>query len=91
MNFPFGEKDLYIDKVVFENFLIWLDLNQYKASAKYENIRMRITRFFQYNQSRHPEECTIVTMNRVARKIHDGIINIQATQEQFIFGFACNV
>lgn len=60
------------------------------AGAKYENLRLRLIKFFEWRKCEMPEELTDVVFDRVLRKITEGeeIQNIaaySATIAQFVF------
>ena len=53
-------------------FLLCLDSETEKAGEKYEEIRLKLVKFFGWRGAYFPEECADETLNRVIRKIGDG-------------------
>ncbi len=64
-SFPRG--DLTGDK--FESLLLRLDADRNRAGEKYEEIRWKLIRFFQWSSCLHAEDCVDETFNRVAEKL----------------------
>ena len=53
-------------------FLACLDSNVDRAGERYEEIRLRLVKFFDWRGSHLPEECADETINRVIRKLDSG-------------------
>ncbi|MDX2029220.1 MAG: hypothetical protein SF339_01025 [Blastocatellia bacterium] len=53
-------------------FLAGLDADAERAGEKYEAIRLRLVKFFDWRGAHHPEDCADVTINRVIRKLDAG-------------------
>ncbi|MFN0085601.1 MAG: hypothetical protein ACKVX9_09455 [Blastocatellia bacterium] len=53
-------------------FLACLDADAERAGEKYEAIRLRLMKFFDWRGAHFPEECADVTINRVIRKLDGG-------------------
>lgn len=56
----------------FEGLLTRLDPDRESAGQKYEVLRLKLVKFFEWRGSKFPEELADETLNRVARKIHSG-------------------
>ncbi len=52
--------------------LAWLDPDSEKAGEKYEAIRQKLVKFFDWRGAHFPEDCADETLNRVTRKIDEG-------------------
>jgi DNA-directed RNA polymerase specialized sigma24 family protein len=53
-------------------FLLCLDANSDEAGRKYEVIRQKLVKIFDWRGARFPEECADETINRVVRKLESG-------------------
>lgn len=53
-------------------FLSCLDANPDSAGRKYEAIRQKLVKIFDWRGARFPEECADETLNRVIRKLEHG-------------------
>lgn len=85
---PFPENDLTADK--FEAFLRRLDPDWEQAGQKYEEIRWRLIKFFQWNSCLDAEDLVDETFNRVAEKIVSSEEEIHDVAG-FIWGVAKNI
>lgn len=56
----------------FEGLLARLDPDRESAGQKYETLRLKLVKFFEWRGSVFPEDLADETLNRVARKIHSG-------------------
>lgn len=56
----------------FNNFLAILDTNRERAGRKYEELRTRLVKFFEWRACRFPDDLADETLDRVARKIDAG-------------------
>jgi DNA-directed RNA polymerase specialized sigma24 family protein len=56
----------------FERFLEALDTDRNAAAERYEQLRSKLTRFFEWRRCAFPEEHADETINRVIRKIDEG-------------------
>lgn len=57
----------------FDALLGWLDRDRERAAKRYEEIRRRLVRFFTGRRCAAAEDLTDETMNRVARKVQEGL------------------
>jgi DNA-directed RNA polymerase specialized sigma24 family protein len=74
----------------FDKLLATLDIDRERAGAKYESLRVRLVRFFEWRNCETPEELTDTVFDRLIRKIAEGeqIQNINAysaSVAQFVF------
>ena len=58
----------------FSKLLVCLDANREQAGEKYEELRRTLIRFFEWRGSAFPEEHADETLNRLAKKIDDGVV-----------------
>jgi DNA-directed RNA polymerase specialized sigma24 family protein len=56
----------------FDSFLTVLDANRELAGQKYETIRIRLVKFFEWRACQFPDDLADETLDRVARKIDAG-------------------
>src|SRR5438132_6489695 len=80
------KKDWVLTQDAFDRFLDSLDADRERAGEKYELLRLKLIKFFEWHDALEPEELADETVNRVARKIYEGevIENLNA----YIFGAA---
>jgi DNA-directed RNA polymerase specialized sigma24 family protein len=57
----------------FAALLFSLDADRERAGEKYEDLRRTLIRFFEWRGAPFPEEHADETLNRVARKLSDGV------------------
>lgn len=74
----------------FDKFLKLLDTDRNEAGIKYENLRRRLIKFFEWRNCEIPEELSDTVFDRILRKISEGeeIQNVtaySATIAQFVF------
>jgi DNA-directed RNA polymerase specialized sigma24 family protein len=74
----------------FEKFLALLDADRETAGVKYESLRVRLIKFFEWRNCETAEELADTVFDRVLRKIAEGerIQNLRAysaTVAQFVF------
>lgn len=67
----------------FDALLGWLDPNRERAAKRYEEIRRRLIRFFTGRKCAAAEDLTDETMNRVARKVQEGLVYVGDTAPYF--------
>ena len=80
------KKEWALTKEAFDRLLGMLDMDRERAGQKYEFVRLRLVKFFQWSGAIEPDVLADETLNRVARKIEEGanIYNLNA----FIQGVA---
>lgn len=83
-------KDWVLTREAFDSLLGWLDPDSEQAAVRYEEIRRRLIRFFNCRKCVDADALTDETMNRVARKVQEGLTYIGKTAPYF-YGVAQNV
>jgi DNA-directed RNA polymerase specialized sigma24 family protein len=80
------KKDWILTQEAFDSLLARLDADRHLAGEKYELLRLKLIKFFEWQDSLAPEELADETINRVSRKIAEGetIQNLNG----YIFGAA---
>ena len=80
------KKEWVLTKEAFDRFLARLDLDRDRAGEKYESVRLRLLKYFQWRGSDCCDIYTDETINRVARRIEEGenVYNLNA----YIYGVA---
>jgi DNA-directed RNA polymerase specialized sigma24 family protein len=74
----------------FDKLLALLDADREQAGSKYENLRQRLIRFFEWRNCEMPEELTDIVFDRILRKIEEGeeiqqLTAYASTISQFVF------
>ncbi len=74
----------------FDKFLVLLDANRETAGVKYESLRLRLIKFFEWRNCETAEELADTVFDRILRKIAEGeqiqtINAYAATIAQFVF------
>jgi len=82
---------LELNRAVFENLLTWLSPNKQEAGQRYENIRQKLLKFFDWRGCFAAEECTDQTIDRVMSKISQGEEIRTRNQYLYFLGVARNV
>jgi len=74
----------------FQGLLAFLDGDPRRAAEKYEKIREKLTRFFEWKGCIPGDEFTDLTFDRVSRRLEEGI---EASSDPYLFihGVAVNV
>lgn len=87
MPLGFKEEDFNLNRQQLEALLKWLHSDTEKAGQIYNKILDRLQTYFRCNGCNHSQECAAVVMNRIAKKIHEGI---RAEKEpiSYAIGFA---
>ncbi len=65
-------KQWVLSKSSFDQFLANLDSDQNRAGQKYEALRQRLVKFFEWRACSYAEELADETIDRVVRKIDLG-------------------
>lgn len=87
MDFPAPpKKEWVLTKEAFDRFLARLDIDRDKAGEKYESVRLKLLKYFQWRGSDSCDMEADETINRVARRIDEGenVYNLSA----YIYGVA---
>ena len=82
---------LELNRAEFENLLTWLSPNKQEAGLRYENIRQKLLKFFEWRGCFAAEECTDQTFDRVMSKISQGEEIRTKNQYLYFLGVARNV
>lgn len=80
-----------IEKKDFDALLFWLSSNKKEAGEKYENIRNKLLKFFDWRGCAHCEECADQTIDRVMSKISQGEEIRTSNPYLYFLGVARNV
>lgn len=72
MNQPRPRKEWVLTKEIFDRFLAVLDSDRDKAGEKYEEIRLKLLKYFQWCGSEFPDIDADETINRVMRRMDGG-------------------
>ena len=80
-----------LDEETFNKLLSALDPDRERAAAKYKIIQQKLITFFRCNQCYSPEDCADTTIDRVARKISEGVKFYKGDASGYFFGVARNV
>ena len=75
-----------LTQAAFDGFLATLDRDRDKAGEKYEYIRLKLLKYFQWCGSHAPDIDADETINRVTRKIYEGQVVYNLTA--YIYGVA---
>lgn len=67
-----SKSEWVLTQAAFDGFLASLDRDRDKAGEKYEYIRLKLLKYFQWNGSDAPDIDADETINRVTRKIYEG-------------------
>jgi DNA-directed RNA polymerase specialized sigma24 family protein len=66
------KKEWTLSRSAFDKLLDSLDSDRERAAAKYEALRCKLTRFFEWRGCGAPEDHSDETINRVSRRIDEG-------------------
>jgi DNA-directed RNA polymerase specialized sigma24 family protein len=91
MDGPALKKDWIVTQESFDRLLGQLDPNRERAGERYEQIRQKLTKFFQWRGCTTPDEYADRTIDRVARKIGEGAEIHSQDVYLFFHGVAINV
>src|SRR5438874_1648846 len=75
----------------FHGLLAFLDPDPSRAAEKYEKVREKLTRFFEWKGCIPGEDYTDETFDRVARRLEAGLEATPPNPYVFFHGFALNV
>ena len=80
-----------LTRSAFEDLLAALDADRTRAAEKYERIRLRLTKLFEWRGCLNADELTDRTFDRVARRLNEGATVTSADAYLFVHGVALNV
>jgi len=84
-----AEKKWALSQEAFDSLLILLDSDRELAGIKYEKLRLKLLKYFEWMNSETPESLADETLDRVARKLYEGsdIYNL----ESYVYSVAKNI
>lgn len=86
---PCRKKEWVLTREAFDKLLMCLDPDRERAGIRYENIRLKLVKFFEWRGCESPEDHADETINRVARRNNEGeVIN---NLESYFLGVARKV
>lgn len=85
------KKDWVLTQEAFHKLLQWFDPSEELAGLKYEHIRRSLILFFRAKGRDGGEELADETINRVARRISEGVEIKKSKQVSYFMGVAVNV
>lgn len=84
-------KEWGLTEEAFNGLLNSLSPDREQAAEMYEEIRRKLVIFFEFRGCPYPQEQTDITINRVARRIHEGEKIQAADIASYFYGVARNV
>ena len=86
MSLRLPKSEWVLTQAAFDGFLAMLDKDREKAGEKYEYIRLKLLKYFQWCGSDAPDIDADETINRVTRRLHEGqdVYNLDG----YIYGVA---
>ena len=91
MNSISPKKGSILTQEAFDSLLDWLHSDREQAGQKYEEIRRRLMKFFEWHGCPYPADQTDQTINRVASKIGEGVEVLATSPYIYFSGVARNV
>ncbi|HKQ08060.1 MAG TPA: hypothetical protein VJ464_23240 [Blastocatellia bacterium] len=85
------KKSWLITKESFDTLLAFLNPDRDLAADEYERIRKKLVAFFECRGCHFPEDLTDVTINRVAKRISEGVEIHTTKPSAYFFGVAYKV
>jgi DNA-directed RNA polymerase specialized sigma24 family protein len=80
-----------INPEAFERMLLWLDEDRDAAGSKYEAMRLRLIKIFNYRRCPNPEELTDIVFDRVLKKIDENAVSNGSNPAAYFFKVAHNI
>lgn len=80
-----------LDNPAFEHLLFWLHHDEVESARKYEAIRERLSGYFRYRGCASPDELVDRVIDRVARRLAEGVHVYAADPYGYFRGVARNV
>lgn len=90
-NQPSNQSEWVLNQEAFDTLLRWLHSDQEEAGVIYQIIRTRLTKFFECQGCPFPEEFTDTTINRVTRRLSEGVTVLTNEPYSYFYGVARNV
>ena len=91
METPRSLKEWELNKKAFDGLLNSLSSDRDQAAEIYQEIRRKLTTFFEFRRCQFPQEQVDETINRVARRIVEGEIIHASDITTYFYGVARNV
>jgi DNA-directed RNA polymerase specialized sigma24 family protein len=88
---PAPKREWVLTPEAFDRLLAWLDADRERAGEEYEQIRQRLMRFFKWRGCALPEEYTDITIDRVIKRINEGVDLRVADPYLYFHGVALKV
>jgi DNA-directed RNA polymerase specialized sigma24 family protein len=85
------KKNMEINPAAFEKMLLWLDKNRDAAGNKYEAIRLRLIKIFDYRQCPNSEELADRVFDRVLQKIEQNAVADGGNPALYFYSVANNI
>jgi len=85
------KKDWILTAEAFDKLLASLNSDRESAAREYENIRRKLITFFESRDCPTPEDQADTTINRVARRITEGVAIYSKDPASYFYGIARNV
>jgi DNA-directed RNA polymerase specialized sigma24 family protein len=80
-----------LSRAAFERLLSLLDPDVEKAAQRYEALRRKLTKLFQWRGCARPEELADATFDRVARRLEEGATVAPGDVSAYLHGVAVHV
>jgi DNA-directed RNA polymerase specialized sigma24 family protein len=80
-----------LSREAFEALLARLDPDSERAGERYEDVRLRLVKFFQWRQAVSPEDLADETIDRVSQRLRDDAALQPQSWPAFFHGFARNL
>jgi hypothetical protein len=85
------KRDWELTAEAFEKLLVWLDPDTARAGQKYEEIRRSLVAFFQCRNCLTPEDETDKVIDRVARRVSEGVDIYTSDPYHYFYGVAVRI
>jgi DNA-directed RNA polymerase specialized sigma24 family protein len=85
------KKTREINPEAFEKMLLWLDSDRDIAGSKYEAIRLRLIKLFDYRRCSNSEELADVVFDRVLKKIDENAVTNGSNPTAYFFAVANHI
>lgn len=84
-------KNWVMSREMFEALLDWLDSDREQAALKYEEIRIKLIKFFSATSQSEAEALADETINRVARRLNEVKDQVYGERARYFYGVARKV
>lgn len=85
------KKNREINPEAFEKMLLWLDEDRDIAGRKYEAIRLRLIKIFDYRQCSNSEELSDIVFDRVLKKFDENAVTDASNPALYFYKIANNI